>query len=180
MRNNQEILDIEKTLGCGTRANFNIEKLRYEKIIIMTDADVDGAHIASLLMTYFYKEMKPLIEHGHLYLAQPPLYRLHGNGKTFYVHSEEEKEDILKKEFKSNAKIHISRFKGLGEMGAQQLKNTTMSKEKRSLLQVSLEHFEGKTEDSLESFVEDLMGKKPEKRYDFIQKNAHFVENIDI
>ncbi|UNM05992.1 MAG: DNA topoisomerase IV subunit B [Holosporaceae bacterium] len=180
MRNNQEILDIEKTLGCGTRTNFNIEKLRYEKIIIMTDADVDGAHIASLLMTYFYKEMKPLIEHGHLYLAQPPLYRLHGNGKTFYVHSEEEKEDILKKEFKSNSKVHISRFKGLGEMGAQQLKNTTMSKEKRSLLQVSLEHFEDKTEDVLESFVEDLMGKKPEKRYDFIQKNAHFVENIDI
>ena len=180
MKNNQEILDIEKTLGCGTQKNYDEDKLRYEKIIIMTDADVDGAHIASLLMTYFYKEMRPLIENGHLYLAQPPLYRIHGNNKSFYVHSEEEKEHVIKTEFKASSKLHISRFKGLGEMGAKQLRDTTMDKEKRALIQVKLDHFEEKSTDELDLFVEDLMGKKPEKRYEFIQQNASFVENIDI
>lgn len=180
MKNNQEIGDIEKTLGCGVRNHYDDSKLRYEKIIIMTDADVDGAHIASLLMTYFYKEMRPLIENGHLYLAQPPLYRVYGEGKSFYIHTDAERDHILSTEFKKNSKVHISRFKGLGEMGAKQLRETTMDKEKRTLLQVSLKHFQGQSEKDVDAFVEDLMGKSPEKRYDFIQDNASFVKNIDI
>ncbi|MFN7662420.1 MAG: DNA topoisomerase IV subunit B [Alphaproteobacteria bacterium] len=180
MKNNQEILDIEKTLGCGTRNSYAEENLRYEKIIIMTDADVDGAHIASLLMTYFYKEMRPLIENGHLYLAQPPLYRVHSGSKSFYVRDDKEKEHILKTEFKNVSKVSVSRFKGLGEMGAAQLRETTMDKNKRALLQVQLSDIENKNLDELELFVENLMGKRPETRYDFIQHNAGLAKNIDI
>jgi len=180
IKNNQEILDIGKTLGCGTRDAYDDDKLRYEKIIIMTDADVDGAHIASLLMTYFYKEMHPLIENGHLYLAQPPLFRIHNGSKSIYVHDEKEKDEVLKTEFKGSSKVSISRFKGLGEMGAAQLRDTTMDKNKRCLLQVKLSHVENKTSEELEGFVEDLMGKKAETRYNFIQKNASLVKNIDI
>lgn len=180
MKNNQEILDIEKTLGCGTRNSYNEEQLRYEKIIIMTDADVDGAHIAALLMTFFYKEMRPLIENGHLYLAQPPLYRVHSGSKSFYVRDDKEKEKILNTEFKNMTKVMVSRFKGLGEMGAAQLRETTMDKNKRSLLQVKLSDVADKTPEELELFVENLMGKRPETRYDFIQQNAGLAKNIDI
>ncbi|MEI8321074.1 MAG: DNA topoisomerase IV subunit B [Alphaproteobacteria bacterium] len=180
MKGNQEIQDLEKALGCGTRDKFDGEKLRYEKIIIMTDADVDGAHIASLLMTFFYKEMRPLIEQGHLYIVQPPLYRLSQGGNSFYVRTDEEKDHLLKTQFKSNAKVEISRFKGLGEMNAPQLKETAMHPKKRTLLQIHLEDLENKDLAELESFVEDLMGKKPENRYDFIQKNAQFVKEVDI
>jgi topoisomerase-4 subunit B len=180
MKNNQEILDIEKTLGCGTRSSYNEAQLRYEKVVIMTDADVDGAHIASLLMTYFYKEMRPLIENGHLYLAQPPLYRIHSGTKSIYVRDDKEKDSILQTEFKNMAKVSVSRFKGLGEMGAAQLRETTMDKNKRSLLQVRLSDVEDKTPEELELFVENLMGKRPETRYEFIQQNAGLAKNIDI
>lgn len=179
-RANQEVQDLENALGCGLRDKYNEQKLRYEKIIIMTDADVDGAHIASLLMTYFYKEMRPLIENGHLYLVQPPLYRLSQGGKYFYVRTEEEKEAVLRKEFKSTAKVEINRFKGLGEMNAPQLKETAMNREKRVLLQIQLEDIKNRNLEELETFVEDLMGKKAESRYAFIQKNAKFVEDLDI
>jgi topoisomerase-4 subunit B len=131
-------------------------------------------------MTFFYKEMRPLIENGHLYLAQPPLYRVHSGSKSFYVRDDKEKESILKTEFKNVAKVLVSRFKGLGEMGAAQLRETTMDKNKRSLLQVKLSDLEDKTPQELELFVENLMGKRPETRYDFIQQNAGLAKNIDI
>ncbi len=180
LKANQEIQDLESALGCGTRDKYISDKLRYDKIIIMTDADVDGAHIAALLMTYFYREMRSLIEGGHLYLVQPPLYRLSQGGKYFYVRTDAEKEQVMKTEFKNAANVEVSRFKGLGEMNASQLKETAMNREKRVLLQVQLADVEGKNLGELESFVEDLMGKKPENRYDFIQKNAQFVKEVDI
>src|SRR5690606_9239378 len=117
---------------------FDINKLRYERVIIMTDADVDGAHIASLLMTLFYQEMRGLIEHGALYLALPPLYRLSAGGESVYARDDAHKEELLKTVFKGRKKVNISRFKGLGEMPAAQLKETTMDMQKRSLLRVVL------------------------------------------
>jgi len=181
---NQEIKDMCEALGCGVKENFKEDNLRYEKIIIMTDADVDGAHIASLLMTFFYKEMPKLIEQGHLYIATPPLYKLSHNGKTIYAHDDEDKDRILKTQFKSNAKVDIGRFKGLGEMSAKQLKETTMDKEKRTLLKVvipSTKTEEGKEEafDTARR-VEHLMGKNPELRFKFIQENSRFIDNLDI
>ena len=167
IKNNQEIFNIEQTLGCGTRSAYDEERLRYEKIIIMTDADVDGAHIASLLMTYFYKEMRPMIENGHLYLAQPPLYRVHNGSKSVYVRDDKEKDYVIKTEFKNAGKVSISRFKGLGEMGAAQLRETTMDKNKRSLLQVRVKFFK-------------LLFNPGEPRYEFIQQNASLAKNIDI
>ncbi len=180
LRANQSIQDLEKTLGCGTRDHYKEDKLRYEKIIIMTDADVDGAHIASLLMTFFYKELRPLIENGHLYLAQPPLYRLSQGGKSIYVKDDKEKEKVLKEEFKGSAKVEVSRFKGLGEMSPVQLRDTTMHRDKRTLLQIKLTDVDNKNLEELEIFVENVMGKNPETRFDFIQQNAQFVEDLDV
>ena len=181
---NQEIKDIIQALGCGTRSEFDIEKLRYGRIIIMTDADVDGAHIATLLMSFFYREMPELIETGRLYLAMPPLYRLVHKNKSFYARDEEHKDELLEKEFASNAKVDVSRFKGLGEMSPSQLKETTMHLKTRSLIQVKLPNRtnEDEIEESRDTanMVETLMGKKPEKRFDFIQANAQFVQDIDI
>ena len=167
-------------MGCGRRDKYNESKLRYDRIIIMTDADVDGAHIASLLMTFFFFEMRDLIEKGHLYLALPPLYKISQSGKTFYVHSDEEKDAVVKKEFKAGSKYDISRFKGLGEMNAPQLKETTMNKETRILAQVSLRDAQNMVDENLEKFVNELMGKKPEYRFKFIQENAKFVGDLDI
>jgi topoisomerase-4 subunit B len=138
MKANQEISDISQALGCGLRHQFDIDKLRYERVVIMTDADVDGAHIASLLMTFFYREMPGLIEAGRLYLAQPPLYRLSQGGQTVYARDDKHKDQLLKHRFKGRGKVEISRFKGLGEMPASQLKGTTMSPAKRTLLRVTL------------------------------------------
>ncbi|MGD9638917.1 MAG: DNA topoisomerase IV subunit B [Alphaproteobacteria bacterium] len=184
--NNQEIKDIIEALGCGTRNRFNIDGLRYEKIIIMTDADVDGAHIASLLMTFFYQEMKGLIENGNLYLALPPLYRLTHKDKTFYAFDDSDKETVISKNFAKNTKVEVSRFKGLGEMPAAQLKETTMSPLKRTLLRVTIPHGQNveEKEEALDTArrVEHLMGKKPELRFKFIQERAKFIEsdNLDI
>jgi topoisomerase-4 subunit B len=181
---NQEIKDMIEAIGTGIKDSYKAENIRYEKIIIMTDADVDGAHITSLLMTFFYQQMPKLIENGHLYIATPPLYKISAGGKNFYALDDEDKERILKKEVKSNAKIEISRFKGLGEMSASQLKDTTMDKSKRTLLKVmipSTNTEEGK-EDAFETrrLVERLMGKDPEPRFKFIVERAKFVDGLDI
>tara|TARA_B100000809_G_C15133098_1_gene529303 strand:+ start:2230 stop:4188 length:1959 start_codon:yes stop_codon:yes gene_type:complete len=166
MEQNKELIDLKKTLNCGTRDKFNIDKLRYEKIIIMTDADVDGAHITSLLLTFFFQEMKELVTAGKLYLAQPPLYRITQKDITFYAMNDEHKDEIIKKYFKSNNKLEISRFKGLGEMPAKQLKDTTMDVNNRILIRVNLPR-DIIPETSI--FVENVMGKNPEKRLQFIK-----------
>ncbi len=181
---NQEIKDMIEALGCGIKENYKEENLRYEKIIIMTDADVDGAHIASLLMTFFYQQMPKLIENGHLYIATPPLYKIVVGNKNFYAIDDEDKDRILKKEVKGNIRPDISRFKGLGEMSAQQLKETTMDKNKRTLLRVVIptpNTEEGK-EECFETRrqVERLMGKNPETRFKFIIEHAKFVDDLDI
>lgn len=181
---NQEIKDMIEALGCGVKDQYKEENLRYEKIIIMTDADVDGAHIASLLMTFFYQQMPKLIENGHLYIATPPLYKIVIGNKNFYALDDEDKDAILKKELKGNVKPDISRFKGLGEMSAIQLKETTMDKKKRMLLKVlipSCNTEEGK-EEAFETRrqVERLMGKNPETRFKFIIERAKFVDDLDI
>ncbi len=181
---NQEIKDMIEALGCGIKDNYKEENLRYEKIIIMTDADVDGAHITSLLMTFFYQQMPKLIENGHLYIATPPLYKISAGAKNFYALDDEDKDRILKKEVKGNQKVEISRFKGLGEMSAVQLKETTMDKSKRTLLKVlipSTNTEEGK-EEAFETRrqVERLMGKNPELRFRFIIERAKFVDDLDI
>ncbi|MGA8651005.1 MAG: DNA topoisomerase IV subunit B, partial [Xanthobacteraceae bacterium] len=169
---NQQLADLAQALGCGTGAHYRDEDLRYGRIIIMTDADVDGAHIASLLITFFYRQMPQLIDKGHLYLAVPPLYRLSHGGKIFYARDEKHRDEILKKEFHANAKVEISRFKGLGEMMAAQLKETTMDPKKRTLLRVKVVEDERKNTDKS---VERLMGNKPELRFEFIQERAEFA-----
>jgi topoisomerase-4 subunit B len=169
---NAQLSDLVQAIGCGTGTHYREEDLRYARIIIMTDADVDGAHIASLLITFFYRQMPRLIDEGHLYLAVPPLYRLtHGN-KTIYARDDAHKEALLKSEFNANAKVDIGRFKGLGEMMPAQLKETTMDPTKRSLLRVVLlaDDREG-TADS----VERLMGTKAEARFAFISDKAEFA-----
>jgi topoisomerase-4 subunit B len=181
---NQELVDLIQALGCGSRDKYSEERLRYEKVVIMTDADVDGAHIASLLMTFFYREMPQLIENGHLFLAQPPLYRLAQGGKVAYARDDAHKDALLKGEFSGRGKVEISRFKGLGEMPAAQLKETTMDPRHRSLLKVRIPHKynEEEREEARETadLVERLMGRKPEMRFQFIQENARFAQNLDI
>ena len=166
MEQNKELSDLTKTLNCGTRDKFDLDKLRYEKIIIMTDADVDGAHITSLLLTFFFQEMKELVIAGNLYLAQPPLFRITQKDLTFYAMDDEHKDEIIKKNFKSNSKIEISRFKGLGEMPAKQLKETTMDQNNRILIRVNLPR---DIIPQTSIFVDDVMGKNPEKRLKFIK-----------
>ncbi|MDI1227040.1 MAG: DNA topoisomerase IV subunit B [bacterium] len=186
IRQNQEISDLILALGCGTGKDFNIDKLRYERVIIMTDADVDGAHIASLLITLFYQEMRGMIEQGALYLALPPLYRLSAGGESVYARDDAHKEELLKTVFKNKKKVDMSRFKGLGEMPAAQLKETTMDMAKRTLVRVTLPAAEHgtdafkKAEGGTAMLIERLMGKNPEARFDFIQENAKFVQDIDI
>jgi topoisomerase-4 subunit B len=176
---NQQLADLVQALGCGTGTHYRDQDLRYEKVIIMTDADVDGAHIASLLITFFYRQTPHLIDHGHLYLAVPPLYRLSHGGKVFYARNEKHRDEILKKEFHANAKVEVGRFKGLGEMMPAQLKETTMDPRKRTLLRVVLVDDERK---KTASSVERLMGTKAEARFDFIQERAEFAndEMLDV
>ncbi len=174
---NAEINDLCEALGVGMGTKFNVDDLRYDKIIIMTDADVDGAHIASLLMTFFFTQMRPLIDQGHLYLACPPLYRLTQGARRVYVADDAEKEAVLAKGLGGKGKIDVQRFKGLGEMDAKDLKETTMDPATRKLIRVTVHDDEpGDTAD----LVERLMGKKPELRFQYIQENARFVEELDV
>nr|WP_316654215.1 DNA topoisomerase IV subunit B [uncultured Gellertiella sp.] len=173
---NQQIADLIQALGCGTRSKYREEDLRYERVIIMTDADVDGAHIASLLITLFYQEMPELVRGGHLFLAVPPLYRLSAGGKTLYARDDQHRAELMASAFKGK-KVEIGRFKGLGEMMPAQLKETTMDPAHRTLLKVAIDDadFEG-TRDA----VDALMGTRPEARFRFIQDRAAFADNLDI
>ncbi|MCB9989219.1 MAG: DNA topoisomerase IV subunit B [Rhodospirillales bacterium] len=200
IRANQEIQDITLALGCGTGKDCDISQLRYEKIIIMTDADVDGAHIAALLITFFYTQMRPLIEEGHLFLAQPPLYRLSSGNVSAYAMDDAEKDEMMETTFKGKKKVDVSRFKGLGEMPAKQLKETTMNPATRTLIRVTLPDAmaalgltadialteeDGSTETipdrhDVDDLVDRLMGRNAEARFRFIQDNAEFVEDLDI
>ncbi|MEK6734026.1 MAG: DNA topoisomerase IV subunit B, partial [Pseudomonadota bacterium] len=176
---NQELADLETALGCGINNHYKQDKLRYDKIIIMTDADVDGAHIASLLLTFFLKKMPELINNGHLYLAKPPLYRINIGDKVFYAANDKDKEKITAKAGRS--KVEIGRFKGLGEMTAKQLKETTMDPKSRSLYKVIIKD----EEEMASETIERLMGKKPEHRFKFIQEQMHIkgisvLDNLDL
>ncbi|MGH7119569.1 MAG: DNA topoisomerase IV subunit B [Acetobacteraceae bacterium] len=177
LRQNQELKDLVEALGCGVGERFDRAKLRYARIIIMTDADVDGAHIASLLMTFFYRELPGLIAHGHLYLARPPLYRLTQNAKSVYAMDDADRERRIATDFKPGAKIEISRFKGLGEMPSALLRETTMDPKRRILFRVTVAAAERTATDSL---VESLMGRRPELRFQFIQEHAPAVSELDI
>jgi topoisomerase-4 subunit B len=177
LRQNQELKDLIEALGCGVGDRFDRAKLRYGRIIIMTDADVDGAHIASLLMTFFYRELPELVRHGHIYLAQPPLYRLTQGAKSVYAMDDADRETKTKREFKAGAKVEVSRFKGLGEMPPMQLKETTMDPAKRTLLKVVAAPDERAATAEL---VESLMGRRPELRFAFIQERARTVEEVDV
>jgi topoisomerase-4 subunit B len=188
MRANQELQDIILALGAGSGSHYREEALRYERVIIMTDADVDGAHIASLLMTFFFREMPKLVENGHLFLALPPLYRLTQGDVTHYARDDQHREELLRTAFNGRGKVEVSRFKGLGEMPARYLKATTMDPVQRTLLRVTLpqkpdpaaielpvEEFE-----RTKALVETLMGRRPELRYEYIQKNARFARDLDV
>jgi topoisomerase-4 subunit B len=188
MRANQELSDIILALGAGSGTQYREEALRYERVIIMTDADVDGAHIASLLMTFFFREMPKLVENGHLFLALPPLYRLTQGETTYYARDDAHREELLATAFNGRGKVEVSRFKGLGEMPPRYLKATTMDPEQRTLLRVTLpqkpdpaaielpaEEFE-----RTKMLVETLMGRRPELRFEYIQKNARFARDLDV
>jgi topoisomerase IV subunit B len=182
LRANQELADLTLALGCGSGDRYEEGKLRYERVIVMTDADVDGAHIASLLMTFFFREMPKLVDDGHLYLAVPPLYRLSQGDNTLYARDDAHKDQLMKSAFPANkGKVEISRFKGLGEMPARYLKDTTMDPKKRTLHRVTLPADKSKQDfKSTVELVESLMGRKPELRFDFIQKNAKFARDLDV
>jgi topoisomerase-4 subunit B len=176
---NQQLADVVQALGCGSGAAYREDELRYDKVIIMTDADVDGAHIASLLITFFYRQMPELIEKGHLFLAVPPLYKLTQGPRSAYARDDRHRDELMKTTFAGRGKVELSRFKGLGEMLAGQLKETTMDPAKRTLLNVQLLENEKKTTAAV---VEQLMGNKPEERFKFISERARFVadEQLDI
>ena len=207
IRANAELQDLITAMGCGAGKDFEVKKLRYERIIIMTDADVDGAHIASLLITFFYTKMREMIEEGHLYLAQPPLYRLSTKGKSAYARDDLHKDELLETEFKGKSNVEVGRFKGLGEMMPKQLKETTMNPDTRTLIRVTVPQaqiiaelnpldldeseediediFEPglkaeETSEELDDLIDRLMGKSAESRFQFIQDNAEFVDDIDV
>ncbi len=170
---NQELKDLVEALGCGAGDRFDRARLRYGRVIIMTDADVDGAHIASLLMTFFYRKLPELVRHGHLYLAQPPLYRLTQGAKSVYAMSDRDKDRAIARDFKPGAKVDVSRFKGLGEMPPASLRETTMDPAKRTLLKLVAAPEERAATSGL---VESLMGRRPELRFQFIQEHARTLE----
>jgi topoisomerase-4 subunit B len=177
LKENQEIANIVQALGCGLGDKYSENSLRYDRVIVMTDADVDGAHIASLLITFFFRAMPQLIQDGHLYLAQPPLYRLAQGGKVFYARDDGHREELMRTELGGRGKVEISRFKGLGEMPTAQLRDTTMDPAKRTLLRVVVGDAERRKTDK---FVENLMGRKPENRLSFIQEHAAEVAQLDV
>ena len=188
MRANQELSDIILALGAGAGRQYREDALRYERVIIMTDADVDGAHIASLLMTFFFREMPQLVDNGHLFLALPPLYRLTQGELTLYARDDLHREELMRTDFTGRGKVEISRFKGLGEMPARYLKATTMDPARRTLLRVKVPPRDDAAaiEAPCEAFarteqlVETLMGRRPELRFDYIQKNARFAHDLDV
>ena len=184
LNGNQELSDLSLALGVKSGKDFNLEALRYGRIIIMTDADVDGAHIAALLMTYFYREMPQLIEAGRLYLAQPPLYRMTQGSKTVYAQDDAHREALMQSSFSGRGKVDISRFKGLGEMPPAQLKETTMDPLSRRLLQVVLpkrDHEGADDRRAVDQLVTTLMGKKPELRFHYIREHAaETLANLDV
>jgi topoisomerase-4 subunit B len=181
LHGNQELMDLIQALGCGTHSEYDGDKLRYERIIIMTDADVDGAHIAALLMTFFYREIPGLVQDGRLYLAMPPLYRLTQGGTSVYARDDAHKDALIKSEFKNRGTVEVSRFKGLGEMPAKQLRETAMDPATRTLIQVQVPTPDKKEQvRETARLVESLMGRKPEKRFKFIQENAEFVRDLDV
>src|SRR5690348_12066704 len=175
IRANAEIADLNLALGCGARDKFNEDALRYERIVIMTDADVDGAHIATLLMTFFFQEMPELVRRGHLFLAQPPLYRLTAGARTLYARDDAHRAELEATEFKGK-KVEVSRFKGLGEMNPNQLKETTMDPATRSMLKVTLPS-QNEDRQPIKDLVERLMGRDPAPRFEFIQSRASAVED---
>lgn len=177
MASNQQLADLIMALGTGTKSRYRDDDLRYSKVIIMTDADVDGAHIATLLITFFYREMPQLVERGHLYLAVPPLYKLTQGGKVAYARDDAHREQLIKTEFKGKTKVEIGRFKGLGEMMASQLKETTMDPSKRTLLKVRVSHDEKVT---TEEIVESLMGTNAAERYQWLQTQSSLVRDEDL
>lgn len=177
LRANAELRDLLEALGCGAGERYDEARLRYGRVIIMTDADVDGAHIASLLMTFFYRELPALVRGGHLFLAQPPLYRLTAGGKTVYAMDDADLERRRRRDFKPNAKIEVSRFKGLGEMPASDLKRTTMDPAHRTLLRVEAL---AETREETDAMVDRLMGRRPELRFQFIQERASTVETGEL
>src|SRR5438309_231284 len=174
---NQQLADLVQALGCGTGLHYRHDDLRYDKVVIMTDADVDGAHIASLLITFFYRQMPRLIDGGHLYLAVPPLYKLTQGAKSVYARDDKHREELIAKELTGKGKIEVSRFKGLGEMRADQLKETTMDPRKRTLLKVVIDAEE---REETGDTVERLMGTKPEARFAFIQERASFASEAEL
>lgn len=181
LEKNQELSDLMLALGTGLRTKFSLDDLRYERVIIMTDADVDGAHIASLLITFFYQMTPGLIESGRLYMAMPPLYRLTYKGTSHYAMDDAQKAEVLEKEFKPNQKVDVARFKGLGEMNPAQLKETTMAPSTRMLARITLpDSMDALTELRPAELIDTLMGKKAEHRFRFIQDNAHFAADLDI
>jgi len=175
LRDNQQLADLVQALGVAPGAGYREEELRYDRVIIMTDADVDGAHIASLLITFFYRELPELVRRGHLFLAVPPLYRLTQGGKTLYARDEAHRAALLKDAFNGRGNVEVGRFKGLGEMLPAQLKETTMDPARRTLLRVEIAE-----DKATGAVVERLMGNKPEARFRFIQERAAFAENLDI
>ncbi len=173
--NSEEIKNMITAFGCNMGKDFNLEKLRYHKIIIMTDADVDGAHIRTLLLTFFYRHMTPLIEGGYVYAAQPPLFKTKKGKEIFYTYSEREQEKLMKSLEGKSGKVDIQRYKGLGEMSFQQLWETTMDFEKRTLVQITLEDVA-----AADSIFTTLMGDKVPPRKQFIEENAKYVQNLDV
>jgi DNA gyrase subunit B len=174
---NEEIRSMITAIGAGVREEFKLEDVRYHKIILMTDADVDGAHIRTLLLTFFFRQMPELIDAGYVYIAQPPLYRVAKGKEEFYAYSESERDEYAKRLGSGDGKtgIMIQRYKGLGEMNPEQLWNTTMDPEKRTVLRVTLS-------DAVEAsnLFEELMGDEVEPRRLFIERNAHYVTNLDV
>ncbi|HNW04649.1 MAG TPA: toprim domain-containing protein, partial [Oscillospiraceae bacterium] len=173
---NDKLTPVILALGCGLGDEIDLTKLRYGKVIIMADADVDGSHIRTLMLTFFYRFMRPLVEEGHVYIAQPPLYRVAKGKKVRYAYSDEERDRLLAEMFpEGSMKSEVQRYKGLGEMNPEQLWETTMDPERRIMLRVE-------TEDAAaaDEVFTILMGDKVEPRREFIEKNARFVKNLDI